>query len=236
MKISWKELDAARLAEPYMDVLFPIMDAKDAGQLKACMERYARLPTDVQGALGYMRCLLESGFGDTYSAYGQYSIEAFRHHRGNIPYMRLPLRFIGWGGEHNEIGPAYEIDRSCYTGAAPQLFYTDDDIREDPDATATLARYIGQASSGITEVQAARIMQLRTMNGDISTAHWCVTFRLANTARKEIAVNGKAVSPEVDKAVFLLPKAGEFDCVLGEIVNGEPDNAFVLARHSYCMK
>ena len=74
------------------------------------------------------------------------------------------------------------------------------------------------------------------MSCDIGMAHWCVTFRLEDTALREIAVNGKPVKPEKGKAIFILPKAGEFDCMLGEIVHGDPDNAFVLAKHNYCMK
>ena len=75
------------------------------------------------------------------------------------------------------------------------------------------------------------------MNRDIKAAHWCVTFRLEPAAIREIDVNGQPMKPEKDSgAIFLLPKAGEFDCMLGEIVHGDPDNAFILAKHNYCMK
>ena len=73
MRIDWKELVAAKIAEPYINVLFPVMETEDATQLADCMENYQILPDDVQCALGYMRCLLESGVGGTYSAYGRYS-------------------------------------------------------------------------------------------------------------------------------------------------------------------
>ena len=236
MRINWKELEAARMAEPHMKVLFSIMDTEDIKQLPTCMETYTNCPEEVQCALGYMRCLLESGMGDAYSAYGRYSVDMLRHNIGHVPLMRLPLRFIGWGGEHNDIGPAYEIDKMCHIGADSKLFYTDDDIQSSAEATEELAHYIEQISSGIIDVRAEKLEQLRTMSGDIRAARWCVVFRLEDSALREIAVNGKPVKPEKGKAIFILPKAGEFDCMLGEIVHGDTDNAFILAKHNYCMK
>ena len=236
MRINWKELEAARIAEPHMKVLFSIMNTEDTKQLTTCMETYTNCPEEIQCALGYMRCLLESGMGDAYSAYGRYSVDMLRHNIGHVPLMRLPLRFIGWGGEHNDIGSAYEIDKMCHIGADSKLFYTDDDIQSSADATEELAHYIEQVSSGIIDVRAEKLEQLRMMSGDIRVAHWCVVFRLEDSALREIAVNGKPVKPEKGKAIFILPKAGEFDCMLGEIVHGDPDNAFILAKHNYCMK
>ena len=236
MIINWNELDAARIAEPYMNMFFPIMDAEDAGKPAASKDMYSNLPDDVQCALGYIRCLMESSIGRSYSAYGRYCMDMLRRNTRYIPRMRLPIRFIGWGGEHNEIGPAYEIDEMCYSGAGSKIFYTDDDIKGRADAAEKLAHRVEQVSSGIVDVRAEQLEQLRTMNGDIRMAHWCVTFRLGDTALREIAVNGKPVEPRKGKATFILPKAGEIKCMLGEIVHGDPDNAFVLSKHNYCMK
>lgn len=74
------------------------------------------------------------------------------------------------------------------------------------------------------------------MGGDMRSAHWYVTFRLDDAALKEVAVNGQQIKPEDGKAFFILPKTGEFDRMLGEAVDGDSDNAFILARHGYCMK
>ena len=63
-----------------------------------------------------------------------------------------------------------------------------------------------------------------------------VTVTTAVVSDGEIYVNGRIKKPESGKALFLLPRAGEFDCMLGEIVDGDPDNAFILAKHQYCMK
>ncbi len=232
MKINWKDLKAAKAAEPYMEILLN----EDPGQQASGMEQYTVLPEEVQCALGYMRCLMESSASGTYSAYGRYAMDMFRHNLGHIPLMRLPLRFIGWGGEHNEIGPAYEIDSKCYNGSESRIFYTDEDICGNAEYSEKLAGYIAQRSSGIAEIRAEKLEVLRTMNREERKAHWCVTFTLDGTTVHEIFVNGKQMTPEAGKAFFLLPKAGEFDCMLGEIVDGDPDNAFILAKHSYCMK
>ena len=236
MRINWNELQAAKIADPYIKVLFPIMEAEDVVQLRDCMERYTVLPNDVQDALGYMRCLLESGMYDTYSAYGRYSIDILRHNMGHVPLMRYPLQFVGWGGKHNDIGPVYEIDGKCHIEPDSKIFYTDDDIQDRVHDAEELASYIAQASSGISDVCVEKLENLRTMNGDIKNAHWCITFRLKDATRKEIIVNGKNIKPDDGEALFILPKAGEFDCKLGEIVNGDPENAFILAKHNYCMK
>lgn len=226
------DLDPARAADPYMRILIPIMETEDARQLATYMEMYEALPDEVQCALGYMRCLLESSMGGTYSAYGRYCMDIM----DQVPLMRLPLRFFGWGGEHNEIGPAYEIDGSCGIGAASKIFYTDDEIRGDRDAAEELARGVLQVSSGIADVRAEQLEQLRTMGGEVGAAHWCVTFRLDDSALTEVAVNGQHAKPEDGKAFFILPKTGEFDCMLGEVVGGDSDNTFILAKHNYCMK
>ena len=160
MRINWNELDAVKISEPHMKVLFQIMDTEDAKQLFAHMEKYAMLPEEVQCALGYMRCLLESGMGGFYSAYDKYSIDMLRYTFGHVPFMRLPLRFIGWGGEHNEIGPAYEIDGRCQISENSKIFYTDDDIQGSADEAEELARYIAQASSGIVDVRTEQLEQL----------------------------------------------------------------------------
>ncbi len=232
MRLNWMDLDSARVAEPYMRILITIMETEDDQQLATYMEIYAALSDEAQCALGYMRCLLESSIGGSYSAYRRYCMDIM----GRVPPMRLPLRFIGWGGEHNGVGPAYEIDGNCGIGASSKLFYTDDGIRGDRDAAEELARGVLEASSGIADVQAEQLEQLRTMDSDIRSAHWCVTFRLDDAALKEVAVNGEHTKPEAGKAFFILPKTGEFDCMLGEVVDGDSDNAFILTKHSYCMK
>ena len=78
--------------------------------------------------------------------------------------------------------------------------------------------------------------ELRTIQGDIRKPHWCITFRPDKNTAREIAVNGKMTRPEDGKALFILAKTGEFDCILGEIVNGDLNNMFILAKHNYCMK
>ena len=236
MRMDWRKTAAAQLSVRYMWLLYSVMKTEDARLLLPLMEKYASLPVEVQCALGYMRCLLESDFGDTYSAYGRYCRDMLRHNIGKVPLMRLPVSFTGWGGENSEIGPAYEMDSRCFFESDSRLFYTDDDIQGSADAAAELAYSVGLASSGIADVREERLEQLRTISREIREECWCVTFRLDETEQKEVAVNGKKTEAGSGRPVLILPKAGEFDCMLGEIVHGDPDNAFVLAKHIYCMK
>ena len=206
MKIDWKELNAVKIAEPYLQVLFPITEAEDAAQLKANMEKYTMLPDDVQRALGYMRCLLESETFENYSTYGKYSMDILRHNIGHVPQMRYPLQFVGWGGKYNNIGLAYQIDGKCHIEPNSKIFYTDDDIHRRADVAEELASYIAEESSGISDVCVEKLDQLRTMAHDIRTEHWCVTFHLGDTARKEVVVNGNTIKPDDGEALFIFPR------------------------------
>lgn len=77
----WTELAAARLSADYLDPMVEqYMDAESADQRAAYMEEYAGLPVEVQRALGYMRCLLESSYIDVYTAFGRYSLKRLQRH------------------------------------------------------------------------------------------------------------------------------------------------------------
>ena len=236
MRIEWFELDAVKIADPYIKVLFPIMESENGVELAAGMKEYTDLPEEVQCALGYVSCLLESEADESYSAWDQYCTDIMQKYFEHVPLMRLPLRFIGWAGKENEIGPAYEIDGTCHIRKESRIFYTDDDIQDSADKAEELAKDIAQASSGIADVRTEQLAQLRMMDRDSESACWCVTFRLDETSRREADINGKPAFPENGRAFFILPKAGEFECMLGEMVKSDPDNAFVLAIHNYCMK
>lgn len=69
-------------------------------------------------------------------------------------------------------------------------------------------------------MEAEKLEVLRTMDSDSRAAHWCVTFRLDQASAREIAINGQPKQAEKNGiSFFLLPKAGEFWCMLGEIVH-----------------
>ncbi len=143
MSVIWKQLPAFAMArQQSQDLILRMLKAEAIEDKAAFMDEYLKKPINIQCALGFMRCLIESSFAEPYSAYGRYCMERFERRR--VPPMRLPLCFIGWAGPQNNIGPAYEIDPACLSGLPSRIFYTDDDIGHDPEETAWLAKYIAK--------------------------------------------------------------------------------------------
>lgn len=232
--MNWKDHRAAKLVsnEQLLDMM-KNMYADNCTSKTSYMERYMQMPEELQCALGFMRCLFDSGYLGTYSAYGRFSMDALMR----IPPMRLPLQFIGWAGMHNNIGPAYEMDANCYFYDHSRIFYTDDDIMYHAEEAKELANDIAAASSGIDEIRVEELECMQTMSTIEKEVRWCITFRLNENAKREIVIGGKTVcSGRNNASLFVLPKAGEFNCILGEIVDGVTDNCLILAKHNYCMK
>ena len=95
MSIIWKQLPAFAMAQQHSeDLVMRLLGAEAIEDKAAYMDEYQRKPIDMQCALGFMRCLIESSFAEPYSAYGRYCMELFERRR--VPPMRLPLSFIGW--------------------------------------------------------------------------------------------------------------------------------------------
>lgn len=236
MGINFRELTAFRLAnEKVPDMIERLLNADDINSRAAYMADYAQMPEEMQRALGYMRCLVESSFGEAYSAYGRFSMEWFQRLR--VPPMQLPMRFIGWAGPHNNIGPAYEIVPMCLSDEDSRIFYTDDDIENRPEYAADLAKDIARQSTGIDDVRHETLKGVYTMKGIETGMVSGVTFRLSEAAKQNILVGGKEMTcGEHGGAIFVLPKAGEFTCTLGEVLGGDASNCVILAKHTYCMK
>ena len=236
MSLNWRQLPAFAMAQQQLpDMIRRLLDTNSIEQKEAYMVEYTQKPEDMQCALGYMRCLIESSFAYPYSAYGRYCTELFQRRR--VPPMRLPLRFIGWAGPHNDIGPAYEIDSACLSGSDSRIFYTDDDIQYRPESAEWLSRDIAQQSSGIEDVRTETLNSLYTLEGMEAGMIAGISFRLSETGWRNITVNQREMEcGEHSGAIFVLPKAGEFTCILGEMLDGDPTACVILAKHMYCMK
>lgn len=236
MSVNWKQVPAFAMAQQQaQEMIKRLLAAESIEEKEAYMADYLQKPEDMQCALGYMRCLIESSFAEAYSVYGRYCMEGFERRR--VPPMRLPLRFIGWAGPHNDIGPAYEIDSACLSGADSRIFYTDDDIQYRPESTEWLAEAVAQQSSGIVDLRSEMLQSLDTIEGPETGMISGVSFRLSKAASRKITVNQQEMEcGEHSGAIFVLPKAGEFTCMLGEMLDGDPTACVILAKHMYCMK
>lgn len=229
MRLEWQELEAVRRADGPMRRLLGLIEAQDERGARAYLEG---LPADVQGALGYVFCLCEAA--ERCAHMPGLHLSPGPEERLLAPYR--PIAFLGWAGWHNDVGPAYAIDGARLCGQASRLFYTDDDIECRKWLARARAMRVERESSGIADVRVELLPRLRRMDTDLVEERWCITFTLDAACKRPVAIMGEEVRPKGASAVLVLPWAGEFNCLLGEIVAGDAYNAFVLASHSYCMK
>lgn len=157
-----------------------------------------------------------------------------------MPYLKLPSPFVfcGWASYQDPSwgyceGVAFCITKDCFGDRTPTLYYFDDDNWpngwKEQEALETISRY----SSGISN---ARVEMRRCKNWrGVEDDRRVVLFDLDPSAVKEtVLLSGEAVSTqEVGEYIFVLPRSGEFDCVLGEVRGGE---LISLCNADFCMK
>jgi len=153
------------------------------------------------------------------------------------PYS--PIKMIGWADyRHNDSwmdqGVAFQIDPDCFESDEPVIYYQDDDSWPGSgDICEKKLELVRLYSSGIGNVRAEdRIV--KDWYGQTAQRRTLV-FELAPAKVKtSISLSGKDVSTaETGPYVFVLPRAGEFYCTIGEIVG---ENAYTLHRDDFCMK
>ncbi len=197
-------------------LLLNCLDSEDKQEQQTYMAHYEQLPLPLQAELGYMTGMLRAGLLGAVSA----TYLAYMDRLSGLDGLRQPFVFSGWAGEHHDLGPAYTIRPECFEGRTPLLFYSDDDILGSKEAAEELAQRIAQESAGIRDVRALEAEML-WFPGEEDVKGWAVCF---------------ALDKDDPDPVFVLPKAGEFNCCLGEMLIEVPRRGYMLARHSYCMK
>ena len=122
---------------------------------------------------------------------------------------------------------AFRITKESFSGRDPLLYYCDDD--GFPWNDDKRLEIINELSSGIADVRVENIGTRKNREGR------AVVFRLSEkNIRKYISLSGKQVdTAELGGYVFMLPRAGEFFCELGEIIDGKP---VPLHIDDFCMK
>ena len=194
-------------------------------------------------------------------AYMGYALAAMFHlteHFGLMPYelffkkdltkLHTPFAFLGWAGEHSNVGPAFSIRPECFSSGPVTLYYSDEDmgvysssVREDRAACAEdLAKDIALYSSGLSDVRAVLLPgchdSVITKPGCEKGETYGVAFTLDPSAVKDsVIVQGKALTAEETGGyVFVLPRAGEFHCTMGQLF--DDGLRLPLREDSYCMK
>ena len=130
-------------------------------------------------------------------------------------------------------GVAFRINKDCFGDRKPLLYYLGDDSWPWEGRRETALEIIRRYSSGISNVRVAQ-RQCKGWDGK-TTEQRVVFFELDPAAVKETVYLGEKAAPtkEVGEYIFVLPRAGEFYCLLGEDRDGE---MIPLHRDDFCMK
>lgn len=139
-----------------------------------------------------------------------------------------------WGNQWDDQGVAFRIHRECFPEGPVRLYYLDDDnlgLRDE----GTLLELIRQHSSGISNVHIEHRVCQGWDDRDPPQEWKLIVFDLdENAFHHTVVLEGKHVpTKELGGYVFVLPRAGEFYCVLGEIREDVP---IPLHKDDFCMK
>lgn len=139
-----------------------------------------------------------------------------------------------WGEAWHDQGVAFRIRRECFPPGPVRLYYLDDDHfpRKDEDNILQLIR---QHSSGISNIHLERRVCKGWHSNDEEEEQTLIVFDLDETAfHHTVVLSGKHVpTQDLGGYIFVLPRAGEFYCVLGEI---RDDAVIPLHKDDFCMK
>lgn len=211
------------------------LTGRDPDAIEAFFDSYRQMEPVKQRALGYMYCVMKAAALGYSSAYRDAAM-MFYLGRGRFDEFKPPLRFMGWAGRRNNIGPAYRIlPEALFEEGKAEIFYTDSDIEKNREAVSELAVDIVSQSSGIASARVETMENVLFEQVETEPV-WGVVLTLDQSAVKEsIYVNGKLMGPEETGGyVFVLPKAGEFSCRLGQLTG--KGHYITLAKDLYCMK
>lgn len=149
----------------------------------------------------------------------------------------MPFSFCGWAdyrdpewGETQGVG--FRINRACFGDRPPVLYYLDDDNWPGEGREKKLD-LIRRYSSGIVRVRTEQRV-CKNWSGKEAECR-VVLFELSRAAvKRTVMLEGKKCpTAQVGEYIFVLPRCGEFYCLLGEERDGE---LIPLHRDDYCMK
>lgn len=139
-----------------------------------------------------------------------------------------------WGEIRDEQGVAFCIRRECFPEGPARIYYLDDDHfgRKDEE---TILQLIRQYSSGISNVHVEHRLCRGWNDHDGEKEQTLIVFDLDERAfHHTVVLSGRPVrTKDLGGYIFVLPRAGEFYCVLGEI---RDDALIPLHKDDFCMK
>jgi len=185
-------------------------------------EHYQTLPPQLQYLVNWELAKRGASWGRS----------GFHGDMGNTEII-FPFSMCGWATYEDPEwhfgrawGVAFRVTKACFGDRKPLLYYLGPCEEQKIEI---IRRY----SSGLSNV---RVEQRRCRNWDGEEGQWpVVLFELDPAAVKEtVHLNDNAVpTKEVGEYIFVLPQAGEFNCLLGEVRDGE---MIPLHEDDFCMK
>lgn len=167
--------------------------------------------------------------------------------RMGLPHCRVarnaPFQHYAWARtEYQSLpldGVAFSVWSACFAGRDPLLFFVESDVREpcpleevktwEPGWAGEVWRNIEGYSSGIrVEGLCGRAVLFRL---DPSRIRSQDIFYGGTLVLEDSSFHRDMLGPE--DFIFTWPGAGEFDCTLGEVIDGM---LVPLMRDDYCMK
>ena len=141
-----------------------------------------------------------------------------------------PFVFCGYADTHSPwFGVAFRINRDCFDGRNAELYYMDDDyFGIQPHYLQQLRDRMETYSSGLTDIEI--VTQYENTDFTFQGKHkhpqnvTTIRFRLdAAKIKESVSVDGGKTIPSTESGgyVLVIPKVGEFDIELGEIIDGK---------------
>jgi len=163
------------------------------------------------------------------------------HSSGFQSELPFPIKMCGWFYYHGDLsfkngGVMFAIDPECFGLWNAQLYYFADNGYSCNDDGTLKNEYeireierIKRFSSGISDFRLEKLI-CKNRHGK-AAERWCLVFRIDSNAIKK----KREYEPDgtVSDFMFCLPHEGEFDCTLGQVVDGR---TIALHHDDFCMK
>ena len=235
--MNWNELFLLnkQVSPEEIVALLTALTEEEPSAMEKYMLNYNAMDSQRRAVLGYCAAFIQTDINGFKDPYAELALEWYESRQHPVPKFEKPVQFYGWAGEYSDTGPAMSIRKEAFPQGNEVIFYTDTEIAENEESALELAAGIAAESSGICDVRVEKLTEFAASEGPEPGDHVGIVFSLSEDAVKDaLVIGGKRVpAQESGGYVFVLPKAGEFDSIIGELAGG---TCFALSKDIWCMK